>query len=99
MRLTFYFSNALAKIKYKWPIGFFVILALIQLVSFPSAICSTTFHASSERSLHHCPLVALTIGTVFTLYQMSAVINERQSLNSSLECWLEYFLIGRIYSL
>ena len=31
----FYFPEILGKIKYKWPIGFFIILGLIQLVSFP----------------------------------------------------------------
>lgn len=30
-----YFPEILGKIKYKWPIGFFIILGLIQLVSFP----------------------------------------------------------------
>ena len=30
----FYFPEILGKIKYKWPIGFFIILGLIQLVSF-----------------------------------------------------------------
>ena len=33
--VAFYFPDALTNIKYKWPIGFFVILGLIQLVSFP----------------------------------------------------------------
>ena len=28
-----YFPEILGKIKYKWPIGFFIILGLIQLVS------------------------------------------------------------------
>ena len=31
----FYFPEILGKVKYKWPIGFFIILGLIQLVSFP----------------------------------------------------------------
>ena len=31
----FYFPEILGKIKYKWPIGFFIILGLIQLVSYP----------------------------------------------------------------
>ena len=30
-----YFPEILGKIKYKWPIGFFIILGLIQLVSYP----------------------------------------------------------------
>ncbi len=67
---TFYFSNALEKIKYKWPIGFFIILGLIQLVSFPLQYTYASMEAVSV--VYTIVLVALFIGTVFTLYQMSA---------------------------
>ena len=88
---TFYFSNALEKIKYKWPIGFFIILGLIQLVSFPLQYTYASMEAVSV--VYTIVLVALCIGAVFTLYRMSP--DQRKAIfKFKSECWLEYLLIG-----
>lgn len=89
--VTFYFSNALANIKYKWPIGFFVILALIQLVSFPMQYVHSSMKTVSI--VYTIVLLVLTIGIIFTLYQMSH--DQRKTIfKFKSECWLEYLLIG-----
>ena len=88
---TFYFSNALEKIKYKWPIGFFIILGLIQLVSFPLQYVYASMEAVSV--VYTIVLVALCIGVIFTLYLMSH--DQRKAIfKFKSECWLEYLLIG-----
>ena len=89
--VTFYFSNALANIKYKWPIGFFVILALIQLVSFPMQYVHSSMKTVSI--VYTIVLLVLTISIIFTLYQMSH--DQRKTIfKFKSDCWLEYLLIG-----
>lgn len=89
--VTFYFPDALTNIKYKWPIGFFVILGLIQLVSFPMQYV----HASMQTVsiIYTVVLLALIISLSFTLIKMSR--DQRQAIFKwKSEYWFEYLLIG-----
>lgn len=89
--VTFYFPDALTNIKYKWPIGFFVILGLIQLVSFPMQYV----HASMQTVsiIYTVVLLALIVSVSFTWTKMSR--DQRQTIFKwKSEYWFEYLLIG-----
>lgn len=89
--VTFYFPNALANIKYKWPIGFFVILAFIQIVSFPMQYVHSSMQTVSI--VYNIVLLVLMIGLSFTLIKMSR--DQRQAIfKLKSEYWFEYLLIG-----
>lgn len=89
--VTFYFPDALTNIKYKWPIGFFVILGFIQLVSFPMQYV----HASMQTVsiIYTVVLLALIVSVSFTWTKMSR--DQRQTIFKwKSEYWFEYLLIG-----
>ena len=89
--VTFYFPNALANIKYKWPIGFFVILAFIQIVSFPMQYVHSSMQTVSI--VYNIVLLVLMIGLSFTLIKISR--DQRQAIfKLKSEYWFEYLLIG-----
>lgn len=89
--VTFYFPNALTNIKYKWPIGFFVILGFIQLVSFPMQYVHSSMQTVSI--VYTIVLLALIVSVSFTWTKMSR--DQRQTIFKwKSEYWFEYLLIG-----
>ena len=89
--VTFYFQDALTNIKYKWPVGFFVILGLIQLVSFPMQYVHCSMKTVSI--VYTIILLSLIVAVGFTWTKMSQ--DQRQDIFKwKSEDWLEYLLIG-----
>ena len=85
-----YFPEILGKIKYKWPIGFFIILGLIQLVSFPLQ----AMHVSMQ-------VVGICYGFIFLIlsifvfrYLYAAYCDKRLEIfKFKKEHLMDYFLI------
>lgn len=89
--VTFYFQDALTNIKYKWPVGFFVILGLIQLVSFPMQYVHCSMKTVSI--VYTIILLSLIVAVGFTWTKMSQ--DQRQAIFKwKSEDWLEYLLMG-----
>lgn len=89
--VAFYFPDALTNIKYKWPIGFFVILGLIQLVSFPMQYVHCSMQTVSI--VYTIVLLILIIAVGFTWAKMSC--DQRQAIfKLKSEYWFDYLLIG-----
>ena len=82
-----FFPDLLAKIKYKWPVGFFIIMAFIQFVSFPMQY----FHVSMQT------VSVVLIGlTGFIVIGLCGELKDKRQELFKLEPkrWMEYLLIG-----
>ena len=86
----FYFPEILGKIKYKWPIGFFIILGLIQLVSFPLQV----MHVSMQVVAICYALIFLILSIFVFRYLYAAYCDKRLEIFKFKKAHLmEYLLI------
>ena len=85
-----YFPEILGKIKYKWPIGFFIILGLIQLVSFPLQV----MHVSMQVVAICYALIFLILSIFVFRYLYAAYCDKRLEIFKFKKAHLmEYLLI------
>lgn len=85
-----YFPEILGKIKYKWPIGFFIILGLIQLVSFPLQ----AMHVSMQVVAICYALIFLILSIFVFRYLYAAYCDKRLEIFKFKKAHLmEYLLI------
>lgn len=85
-----YFPEILGKIKYKWPIGFFIILGLIQLVSFPLQV----MHVSMQVVAICYSLIFLILSIFVFRYLYAAYCDKRLEIfKFKKEHLMDYFLI------
>ncbi|WP_343290386.1 DUF6077 domain-containing protein [Turicibacter bilis] len=85
-----YFPEILGKIKYKWPIGFFIILGLIQLVSFPLQ----AMHVSMQVVAICYALIFLILSIFVFRYLYAAYCDKRLEIFKFEKAHLmEYLLI------
>lgn len=86
-----FFPDLLAKIKYKWPIGFFIIMAFIQFVSFPMQY----FHVSMQTVSIVYSVILIGLMGFIVIGLCGALKDKRQELfKLEPKRWMEYLLIG-----